>query len=204
MLEKTLAETKRHVARLDVRGTAGAEISVEGQPVGTLPLPEPIHVAAGAVRLGASAPGRKGFDRTIVVAGGEETSVPIDLAPLPVSPSPPGPPAANPAPLTGPAAVETRDVPAWRRWTGGGLFVLGLGAVGTGIAWLAVDGHPNCPSTTVGRCPTAYDTKTYGWISIAAGAVGAGAGATLFFWKGRETTAAVAVGPGVLAFYGRF
>jgi hypothetical protein len=207
MLEKTLTETRHHVARLDVRGTAGAEIAVDGKPAGTLPLPEPIHIAAGTVRLTASAPGRQGVERTILVAGGAEISIPLDLAPLPVSPGPmpaPTPPAASPTLLAAAAAGEARAVPAWRRWTGAGLFVLGLATIGTGVAWVAVDGHPSCASPTVGRCPTVYDTKTDGWISIAVGAVGAGAGATLFFWTGRETTPAVAVGPGMLAFYGRF
>jgi hypothetical protein len=100
--------------------------------------------------------------------------------------------------------AEAPAVPAWRRWTGGALFVAGLAAVGTGIVWVALDGHTNCSPPAGGFCEQVYETKTLGWISIGAGAVAAGAGATLFLWKGKETTAAVAIGPGVLGFQGQF
>jgi hypothetical protein len=201
MLERTLAETRRHVARLDLTGTAGAQVSIDGKPIGTLPLPEPARVGAGTIRIAATAPGHQAFDKLLAVRGGEQTSVAIDLPLLP----PPAPaPAATAAPVLAQSRPETSGVPAWRRWTGGGLMVAGLAAIGTGIAWVAVDGRTNCAAPPGGVCELVYDTKTRGWISIATGAVAAGGGATLFFWKGKEAAGGVAVMPGGLAIHGAF
>ena len=199
MLEKTLTETRHHIARLDVHGPAGAQISVDGKPVGTLPLAEPIHVAAGTLRLAASASGRQQFEKALTVSGGDETTVSVDLLPLPAPvPSPPS------VALVAQPRSAAPAVPAWRRWTGGALFVAGLAAVGTGIAWVAIDGHTNCSPPAGGFCEQVYSTKTLGWISIGAGAVAAGAGATLFLWKGKEAAASVAITPGALTVHGRF
>src|SRR6185312_3553390 len=119
MLEKTLAETRHHIGHLDVRGPAGAQISVDGKPAGTLPLPEPIHVAAGTLRLAASASRSQPFEKTLTIAGGEETTVSVELLPL----STPAPlPTASISLLAHPRA-EAPAVPSWRRWTGGTLFV---------------------------------------------------------------------------------
>jgi hypothetical protein len=80
----------------------------------------------------------------------------------------------------------------------------GLAAVGTGIAWVAIDGRTNCSPSPGGVCELVYDTKTLGWISIAAGAVAAGTGATLLLWKGKEATASAVVAPGMVSLRGRF
>jgi hypothetical protein len=200
MLERTLVDVRRHVAKIDLRGTPGAEVSIDGKAAGTLPMNEPVHVAAGMVRITAVAPGRQSFEKVLNVAGGQETTVPVDLAPL--APAPANPAVA--APLLAQRRSEEPAVPAWRRWTGGALAIAGLAAVGAGVAWVAVDGHTNCNPPPGGVCELVYDTKTQGWISIAAGAVAAGAGATLFFWKGKEAAATVAITPGILTLHGRF
>lgn len=196
MLEKTLSETRRHVGRLAVSGTAGVEISVNGKPVGALPLTGPIHVLPGTIRLTASAPNRKAFDKTLVVAGGEEVAVAISLDP--VAPSTPAV-----APISAAPHIDGTAVPAWRRWTGAGLFIAGVAAMGAGITWVVLDGRTNCTAPPGGVCQQVYDTKTQGWAAIAAGAVAAGTGATLFLWK-RNEVSGVAIGPGILSMHGRF
>ena len=70
--------------------------------------------------------------------------------------------------------------------------------MGTGIAWVVVDGRTTCTAPAGGVCELVYNTKTQGWVSIAAGAVAAGAGATLFLWKGKEASGVVAIGPGMM------
>jgi hypothetical protein len=198
MLNKTLGETRRHVGHLTVSGTTGAEISLNGKPAGALPLSGPMAVPAGTVRVTASASGRKEFEKVLVVAGGEDVAVAINLEPI----APPPPP-VNIAPISARSGADTAAAPAWRRWTGGGLFVAGVAAVGTGIAWVALDGRTNCTAPAGGICQQVYDTKTQGWVAIAAGAVAAGTGATLFLWKRGEATS-VAIGPGALSLSGRF
>jgi hypothetical protein len=194
MLERTLADARRQIGQLDLRGTSGAQVSVDGQPVRALPLSAPVHVAAGRVRVTATAPGHAPFDKTIEVAGGQQSIIAVDLVPLPAVPATPAPAVVSAVPSTG----EQSRGQAWRKWTGGSLFVVGLAAVGAGIAWVAVDGHTNCSAPPGGWCDSVYNTKTQGWIAIGAGAVAVGAGATLFLWKGRESTTAVGIAPGSL------
>ena len=123
MLEKTLADTRRHIGRVELRGTSGAQISINGKAVGILPISAPVHVAAGVVRIAATAAGRQGFDKSLTVAGGEDATLSIDLVPVVV-------PSALP-PIGSPALQVQRSGeatgPAWRRWTGGALFVAWLG-----------------------------------------------------------------------------
>jgi hypothetical protein len=200
MLEKTLADARRHIGRVELRGTSGAKITIDGKAIGLLPLSAPVHLVAGVVRIAATAAGRQGFEETFTIAGGEDVTLSIDLVPI-VAPAPP-PPSASPVLLEQRSGEAT--APAWRRWTGGTLFVAGLAAVGAGIAWVVVDGRTTCNAPPGGVCELVYNTKTQGWVSIAVGAVAAGAGATLFLWKGKETSGGVAVGPGMMAVQGRF
>lgn len=199
MLEKTLASARRHIGRLDVRGATGIQISVDGRAVGVLPLPTPLHVAAGSVRVEATAVGRQSLEKAVAVAAGEDAVVAIELMPVP----PPPPPVA-PALSVQTQRTEAREVPTWRRWTGGSLFVVGLATVGTGIGWMVVNGRTNCSAPPGGFCEQVYNTKTQGWVAIAAGAVAVGAGATLFLWKGKDTSAGIAIGPESLTLHGQF
>ncbi len=199
MLEKTLAETRRHVAQIEIAGTPGAQVSLDGRSAGVLPLASPIRVTAGTVRLTATAAGRHAFEQVLTLSGGERASIRVDLEPVA--------PVAQPLVGARDMLAEQSDqtsVPAWRRWTGAGLFAVGVAAIGTGVVWVALDGRPNCTPPAGGFCEQVYDTKTQGWISIAAGAVAAGAGATLYLWKRKTETTAVAVGPGILSLRGRF
>jgi hypothetical protein len=200
MLEKTLAEARKQVSYVDVRGIAGAEVSIDGHRIGVLPLASPIHVAAGSVRLSVVAPGRKPFEKVLTLAGAEGATVTVELDPLP---SPPAVPPTAAAQVAAPAGDAHAGAPI-RRWVGGALFVAGLASVGVGIEWVAIDGHTNCNPPPGGRCDQLYDTKTQGWIAIVGGAVAIAGGATLFLWKGGEHRTSVAVGPGSLVLRGSF
>ena len=82
MLEKTLQEARKQIGRVRVTGTAGAEVFADGRRVGTLPLAEPVHAAAGTIRIRATAPGRQTAEKQVAVRGGEETSVALELLPV--------------------------------------------------------------------------------------------------------------------------
>lgn len=62
-------------ARLVIRGEAGATITVDGRPVGTLPLAAPIEVASGRHLVSVTRRGRVGVAREVEVARGEERDV---------------------------------------------------------------------------------------------------------------------------------
>jgi len=105
MLEKFLGDARAQVARVHLRGTPGAEVSIDGRRVGALPLAQPARVAAGRIRIVATAPGHEQLEKEVVaVADGSEVNVDLDLVPLPPAPLPTAPgttirkPVAEPMP----------------------------------------------------------------------------------------------------------
>jgi hypothetical protein len=196
-LERALTSIRGHVGRVAVLGPAGADISVNGRPAGRLPLSEPLRVAEGAVQIEAKAPGRRSASSRIDATGGSTVTVNVEL---PVLSPPPAPaPVSMPSPLV---RVETSG-PRWKSWTGVSLLGVSAAALATGIVWLAIDGNMTCsaPSGTV--CQHLYDTKTQGWLAIAAGAA-AGVGGGLLLWQGHDRRATVGLGPAALRFAADF
>jgi hypothetical protein len=72
VLDQSLKAIARHVGHLDIRGTpAGAEVRIDGELVGTLPLAKPVAVAGGGVAIEVRAPGYLPIVRgTEILAGG--------------------------------------------------------------------------------------------------------------------------------------
>jgi hypothetical protein len=198
-LEKSLAEAQQQIGRVEFRGPVGADISVDGRHVGTLPLPAPVHVGAGSAHVVAVATGYTPLQEDIPVRGGETKAVPLVLLPtVPVA-----------APSATPTLVQTAQSPrsAKRRWFGGGLALVGLTGVGFGIGWLTIDNRPTCDAPAGGVCQHLYDTKTRGWVSLGVGAALTAAGAGLVLWPSGHSsspegyrTSGLVVGPGILAF----
>lgn len=100
--------------------------------------------------------------------------------------------------------VASDDKPRWRGWpwiTG----ALALGAVGGGVALLALDG--TCPDGSKDpNCPNLYSTATPGWVLVGGGAVLAGLTVYLFLTQPakperatRQVYLAPAPGGGALA-----
>jgi hypothetical protein len=196
-LDHALTAIRGHIGRVAVLGPAGAEVSVNGRPVGRLPLSEPLRVAEGAAQIEARAPDRRPASSRIDAAGGATVTVTLEL---PVLSPPPAPaPVLMPSPLV---RAETSG-PRWKSWTGVSLLGVSAAALATGIVWLAIDGNPTCsaPSGTV--CQHLYDTKTQGWLAIAAGAA-AGVGGGLLLWQGHERRATVGLGPGAFSLAAAF
>jgi len=103
VLDKALTTVRMHVGGVRLQGTEGAEVKVNDQAVGRLPINKAVRVAEGTARVTAVAPGRKAVEREIAVRGGDEVVVRLDLqaetvaAPAPI---------AAPAPVVEPIAVE--------------------------------------------------------------------------------------------------
>lgn len=82
-VEREILALKNRVAELTVKGNvAGAEVSIDGTVVGTLPLPSPVLVSAGVRRIAARRDGYQPIDRTLSVAGGDKPVLELDLQPI--------------------------------------------------------------------------------------------------------------------------
>ncbi|MDO9017944.1 MAG: hypothetical protein Q8S73_10660 [Deltaproteobacteria bacterium] len=136
-LQRALDGVAAHLGMLDVRGgVAGAALSIDGEPMGTLPLQAPLHVAAGTVNLQVSAIGYLPTTRRVVITPRVLARETVSLAPAPYAPS--GAPAAAPepvaaAPVQAPEVVTSPGRGQTQRVLG---FVLGgaaIGALGLGV-----------------------------------------------------------------------
>jgi hypothetical protein len=206
VLEQALADVRKHVAIVTVVGPAGADVAVNGRPVGRLPLSAPLHVAEGQVRIEGTAPDHQPATLDVTLSGGKEFRATLDLAPA-SAPVPALPATAGPSTqlLGGGSTADASR--RWQPWVGGGLLALSAAALTTGIVWESVDGNPACdiPATAPAgsRCGRVYDTKSLGWIAIGAGAA-AGVAGGILIWKGRERELQLGMGPGTLDAFGRF
>jgi tetratricopeptide (TPR) repeat protein len=80
VLEQALVSVRTHVGSLRLQGTEGAEVKVNEQSAGRLPVTKAVRVSEGTARVTATAPGRKSVEREIAVRGGDEVVVRLDLA----------------------------------------------------------------------------------------------------------------------------
>jgi hypothetical protein len=144
-LAETMSTIQSHLGRVEVNGDPpGAHVSVNGRPVGDLPLEQAVIVSAGDVDIELRAPGYRPAQRTVRLVAGQYQRVVVHLTPesLPgpahVDAPPPVEPAASsavaatvqasapaPAAPAGSASITRRVV----KWTAGGLALAGL-AVG--------------------------------------------------------------------------
>ncbi|HSY39362.1 MAG TPA: tetratricopeptide repeat protein [Polyangia bacterium] len=207
-LDEALGLCRSHVGDLVVSGSAGTEVFVGGESVGTLPAVPALRLAEGTVTVSASAPGSKPFERTVAIRPGARSTLAIALDPIPPTPAAmtPAPVAtvAAPAPLitTAPPIHSESSPRSWHTWAGVSLAVAGAAALGWGIYWIAVDGNPTGdPSAHQG-----YNTRTPGLILAATGVAAVAGGAVIFF-TGRhpiEPTVALGLTPSSVFLQGRF
>lgn len=165
---------------------AGATVVIDGATVGTTPYEGELSVGPHTVELTKA--GYSPQTREVDVAGGEATTVDIELVPQGGSLSP-----------------RTTEIIGWS--------AIGVGAVAliSGITLLAVDENPvkgNCSGAHVdvdGDCEFRYDTLTGGVVLTVLGVAGAATGAGLVFHARRHRKrqpAAMAITP--LGLRGRF
>jgi tetratricopeptide (TPR) repeat protein len=188
-LEGSRAEIAKHLGALSVTGGPdGAELRVDGQPVGTLPLRRTLRLPIGTHALDVSVAGHTIETRTASVEVGVTTHEDLAASPQPATPTLVTPEPAPSAPPGGPdAPAITRRGAAWIA-TGGAVALATAGA----IFWLAgrndadtYNASTSCRNGTGGAPCT--DLRTSGnrdyalalGAGVAAGALGATA-AVLF------------------------
>jgi hypothetical protein len=204
-IQRSLVLVRSHIGLVTVVGPAGAEIAVGGASSGRLPLAAPIHIAEGRARIEGSADGRRSASVDLLVPGGRELTVHLDLPLVPAGPLPaaaaPASPASDVPSLVEPSGVA--ESTPWKTWTGGGLLAVSAGLLATGIVWIAVDGNGTCSPPVGARCMRMYDTKGQGWITLGAGAI-AGVVGGILLWQGHHSDTRIGLGLGTLTASGTF
>jgi hypothetical protein len=195
-LEQALVSIRGHVSEVKVVGPAGAQVAADGRPLGQLPLATPVRLAEGPAHITATAPGLLPAATDVAVVGGTHTTVLLQMPALPTPPTP----VALPSPRT---ADDDDGGHRWRTWAGWSLVVVSGAAIGTGIAWLAINGDPSCSAPAGSVCAHVYDTKAQGWTAVGAG-LAAGVAGGLLIWTGRQAATGLAVGSNNMALVGRF
>jgi hypothetical protein len=212
--EQELAGLRTKVAELVIQtNLEGAEVTVNEVVLGTTPLSDQVWVNPGRHRVQVTYPGRIPAGKVIAAVGGETVEVEFTL----VDPALPAP---RPAPVvTRPAVTSSPEprrepAPTWIGWTATG--VLAAGAVVTGVLHLSAKNDYEAERDSLGSDPGAKQdalVAAHGRASnyalatdiLAATALVAG-GVTLYvtLQEGDAAETSIGVGPGTVAWSGRF
>lgn len=131
-LEGQLEVIRSHLGRVQlVGGPAGARVSLDDQPRGSLPITSALLVEPGAVVVEVRAPGYLLFQRTIETTEGQLTTLQIELVQEPSQGRTPSPAEADTVAVA-PAPTEPADD------DGPPFEVLGWSGIGLGVASLAM------------------------------------------------------------------
>jgi tetratricopeptide (TPR) repeat protein len=106
-----LTQSRAKLGRIEVVATAGTEVTVDGEKVGTAPLPEPISVEAGAHTVKLKGADGATDTESVTVMGGEKATTHFAKAAIPVVTPPPPPPPEAPAPPPPPPPPEAEKKP---------------------------------------------------------------------------------------------
>ena len=194
-LDQALASIRKHIGGIIVVGPKDTIVTLNGRPAGVLPLDRPARVAEGTVRVEGGAPGYALTVVEVAVVGGVDVTAVLEMAPVPA----PAPSAFAPVVPT----ASNQDGQRWKTWTGAAIVGASLAAVGTGIAWVAIDGNPSCDAPPGAVCQHVYNTKVQGWVAIGAGVAGGVVGG-LLLWSSRRSTSSLDIGPGSVRLQARF
>lgn len=188
-LEASSAEVSRHLGTLDLQGEPpGAEVLIDGHPMGRLPLAAPLRVVAGVLTVTLRAEGHSSAVRRVVVEPGTFARETFD----PLSPEPAAPvvaPVVAPTPATlllGPATpvsppavpparvvfrpVSRRDpVPVAFAALSGAALSLGLAAL-VAREGAASTFNTTCPSAGAAPCD-GLTSQFDAWGAVAAVAI---------------------------------
>jgi hypothetical protein len=209
VLEDALKVIGHHVGVVEVSGSpAGAEVRIDGELVGRLPLPGPVSVTAGGIAIEVRAPGFLTIARAATVDVGELTRESFNLQSLTpttrASAEPQAPPPAA-AGATEPAAQVTAPAPppggqdqmGARRVVTLSIAGLAVGALALGViehlSWQSKVGSfddmagcdPAAPSRGGSACQQLYDdgqrAKTIAFVGYGLSAGLAATAAILYF-----------------------
>jgi hypothetical protein len=203
-LEESLRVVREHLGTLQLEGTAGAMVEVNGRALGKLPLESPLRVRAGSVTVLATLEGFVALERITSVPAQGEARVSLELQAkrddAQKAPPAPPPPQASPSP-SGPVTPEAavarasteKEGSSTLAWIAAGGAALGTAA---GVVSLIIRAKnvakynddsicaPGNGLTRIQNCPgarsAAYEAQTAAIISFAAGAALAITSAVLF------------------------
>lgn len=213
-LEQSLAQVRSNIGEIALEGApAGAAVTANKRPAGTLPLAAPVRVPKGKVDIEVSAPGYVTATRSLQVGGAERQHLTITLEKVPAESSgltanPAGSttPAANPPQQAAPTATSADDGLTLRRQIGWGLGIAGgvalVGGVIETVLWQRDrsdfnDPKMGCDEGLMNRgaagCSSLYDSlhraETLAIVAYAATVVlGAGSAALFLTGKAAETS----------------
>ncbi len=181
-----LATVRKHLGKLEVGllgdAPAGAELRLNGDLIGVLPLPRPLTRPTGKAAIEVAAPGYLPFRRDTAIEPGQVTRVAALLARVQSE----GRDAAAGAAVariqvTAATPAPTKEAPRnLRRWAGLGLLAGGVVAAAAGGYLLAIDGDQTCNRPP---CPYLYDTRLLGAVLVGAGVASAAPGLFLVVWQ---------------------
>lgn len=199
---KTIAQ---HLGTLELRGGDGAEVRIDGEVVGRVPLKKPVRLEAGRHRVEVSAPGFYPLARDVEIVGDGVARESIVLTPLPVVKSP-SPDAGTRRPL-----AESSTPPAPHPWPsalGWTLAAVGIAGVGAGAASVFVSNgyakdyndDPRCGrSDEPGSCnDDASSSRTWRTVAVAsfvAGGLLLAGGITMVLLRPKDAPLTVRAAP---------
>jgi PEGA domain len=139
-LKAALATVQRHLGSLQVLGgPTGAEVVLEGEVRGRLPMDQPIRVRTGDCRFDVRAPGYEPLTRTVQISPEALTreTVRLSLAPVAASsePAAAAPPAVTPQPQQPAPEGDTSGDGRTLRVVGLSLAAGGVAFIGGGVAF---------------------------------------------------------------------
>ncbi|HEY2408357.1 MAG TPA: hypothetical protein VGI10_20260, partial [Polyangiaceae bacterium] len=133
--QEYLAQNAANMAHVSLRGSAGAEVRVDGAPRGRLPLARPLTVFAGAVTLEVVELDGTRQARALTLGAQETQELDLSVAPNSTTNAPPPsapPPGASPqrapSPVPAQSATPSAPVAGWVLLVSGGA-VLTAGVV---------------------------------------------------------------------------
>jgi hypothetical protein len=191
LLEKALADVRSHLGMLTVEsGPRGAEVKIDGEPRGSLPLPGPLCLLPGTARVEITAPGRRPWRAEAAIQLGETTR----LAPIyePLDPPHVVPVAAVVHPGNADRPLPRLAEPTALKVIGWLALAAGSAAAGSGAFLLASDRHAGSSRRLAGIECLALGSA----VALSGGVV-----AVVTAWRGTASSDEMAAG---ISFAGRF
>jgi tetratricopeptide (TPR) repeat protein len=137
-LARELDSLKNRTAHITIiTDVPGAEVLVDGVPVGTSPIKEPLLVDAGQRTVEARKTGRISASRAVTLAGTDEVKIEFELPEQPAPVTATAPPPIAPEKDTVVKVDKTSYV--WVGWVATGVFAAGATAVGVATLLFADD-----------------------------------------------------------------
>ena len=205
VLKDSLAKVRKNLGSLQVMGSpAGAEVIIEGERRGTLPMDQPIRVHIGDCRFDVRSPGFAPLSRVVQISVGALNRETVHLSELTVPVAPPPVAVAAPPEVVRPEPMLSakNDLPAADRSESGyrsprlrttGMILVGAGvlAAGAGLTFgiLAKNAGEHDRALNVydpGREPLGHRYETLQFVGYGVGAALLVSGVTSFILGSRR------------------